>query len=95
MTAPPRLYRIGVAVLALLAFASEPAMAQRQHGSTPTDVSAQARPARRAPARIEVRPLRGPNPLHRECVPVFTERWIPQWGGYVLYAGQRCWWSRQ
>ncbi|MBX6425740.1 MAG: hypothetical protein IRZ09_07450 [Variibacter sp.] len=56
------------------------------------DLSSQARrERRRAPTRIEVRPLRGP--LHRACVPVFEERWIPQWGGRVLYASQRCWWT--
>jgi hypothetical protein len=58
-----------------------------------TDVSAQERrERRRAPIRIEVRPLRGP--VYRECVPVFEERLIPQWGGRVLYASQRCWWTR-
>jgi hypothetical protein len=55
-----------------------------------TDVSAQTRRAQRP--RIRVYPL--PGPLRRECVPVFQERWIPQWGGWVLYAGQRCWWTR-
>jgi hypothetical protein len=59
----------------------------------PADVSSQDRPiVRRARTRIEVRPARGP--LHRECEPVFQERWIPQWGGRVLYASQRCWWAR-
>jgi len=60
-------------------------------------LSAQSRitRTRRAPTRIEVRPLSGPNPLHRECVPVFTERWIPQWGGRVLYASQHCWWTQR
>ncbi len=57
------------------------------------DLSAQTRqPQRRARTRIEVRPLRGP--LRRDCVPVFEERWIPQWGGRVLYAGQDCHWTR-
>ena len=42
--------------------------------------------------RIRVTPL--PGPLRRECVAVFEERWIPQWGGFVLYPGQRCWWTR-
>jgi hypothetical protein len=42
--------------------------------------------------RIRVTPL--PGPLRRECVAVFEERWIPQWGGLVLYPGQRCWWTR-
>ena len=50
------------------------------------------REVRRASTRITVRPERGP--LRRECVPVFEERWIPQWGGSVLYAGQNCWWTR-
>jgi hypothetical protein len=89
------------ALLALLA--GQAAQARAPQPATETAarpasaLSAQARAARprRAPTRIEVRPLYGPNPLHRECVPVFTERWIPQWGGRVLYASQRCWWSRQ
>jgi hypothetical protein len=55
-----------------------------------TELSAQTRTAERP--RIRVYPL--PGPLRRECVPVFQERWIPQWGGWVLYAGQRCWWTR-
>jgi hypothetical protein len=42
--------------------------------------------------RIRITPL--PTPLRRECVAVFEERWIPQWGGLVLYPGQRCWWTR-
>jgi hypothetical protein len=59
-----------------------------------SDVSAQSRrhQARRARTRIEVRPLRGP--LRRDCTAVFQERWIPQWGGRVLYAGQDCHWTR-
>ncbi len=48
---------------------------------------------RRAPVRIRVTPLTGP--LQRECVPVFEERFIPQWGGAVLYASQRCRWVRE
>lgn len=63
----------------------------------------------RARTRIEVRPLRrpfGPGVIsgpyetpslrgyHRECVPVFEERNIPEWGGGVLYASQRCEWVR-
>ena len=60
---------------------------------TATDMSGQTRrETRRARTRIEVRPLRGP--LRRDCVPVFQERWIPQWGGSVLYAGQECHWTR-
>jgi hypothetical protein len=62
-------------------------------GASAADISAQARlSARRARTRIEIHPL--PGPLRRECVPVFQERWIPQWGGWVLYSGQRCWWTR-
>ncbi len=57
-----------------------------------SDLSAQERIVRRRPPRIEIRPL--PGPLRRECVAVFQERWIPQWGGYVLYPGQQCWWTR-
>jgi hypothetical protein len=71
--------------------------AQQGQGATsaagPTDLSAQTRaPARRARTRIEIYPL--PGPLRRECVAAFQERWIPQWGGWVLYPGQRCWWTR-
>jgi hypothetical protein len=59
----------------------------------PSDVSAQSRAVpRRARTRIEIHPL--PGPLRRDCVAVFQERWIPQWGGWVLYPGQRCWWTR-
>jgi hypothetical protein len=54
-----------------------------------TDLSSQSRAER---PRIRVTPL--PRPLRRECVAVFQERWIPQWGGLVLYPGQRCWWTR-
>jgi hypothetical protein len=54
-----------------------------------TDLSSQARAER---PRIRITPL--PGPLRRECVAVFEERWIPQWGGLVLYPGQRCWWTR-
>jgi hypothetical protein len=46
----------------------------------------------RAPTRIEIYGSRAP--LHRDCRAVFDERWIPAWGGRVLYAGQDCWWSR-
>ena len=59
------------------------------------DVSSQTRREfRRARTRIEVRPLYRSGPVRRECVPVFQERWIPQWGGLVLYASQSCWWTR-
>jgi hypothetical protein len=71
--------------------AAKPADAQRREAAS--DVSAQARhQAQRARTRIEVRPLRGP--LRRDCTAVFQERWIPQWGGRVLYAGQDCHWTR-
>jgi hypothetical protein len=53
------------------------------------ELSAQRRAER---PRIRITPL--PSPLRRECVAVFVERWIPQWGGLVLYPGQRCWWTR-
>jgi hypothetical protein len=65
-----------------------------------SEVSAQERRVRRrAPTRIEVRPLRrAPERLYpdsyRECVPVMVERWIPQWGGRVIHASQSCWWTR-
>lgn len=65
-----------------------------------TDVSAQARRAlrrprtrivvRRAATRVDVYPY--PSQVRRDCVPVFRERWIPQWGGLVLNAGQSCRW---
>jgi hypothetical protein len=58
-----------------------------------TELSAQARRNTRR-ARITVRPTRGVGPLRRQCVPVFEERLIPQWGGRVLYASQRCYWTR-
>jgi hypothetical protein len=47
---------------------------------------------RRAPVRIQIYGDRAP--LHRDCRAVFDERWIPEWGGRVLYAGQDCWWAR-
>jgi hypothetical protein len=69
------------------------AEAERLQTTTPTasaiELSSQARAER---PRIRVTPL--PGPLRRECVAVFEERWIPQWGGFVLYPGQRCWWTR-
>jgi hypothetical protein len=59
------------------------------HGLLPaTELSSQ----RAERPRIRVTPL--PGPLRRECVAVFEERWITQWGGLVLYPGQRCWWTR-
>ena len=83
--------------------AAEAAPASQKHAKAQTvmtDVSAQTRRVRRrAPTRIEVRPLRrAPERLYpdsyRECVPVMVERWIPQWGGRVIHASQRCWWTR-
>jgi hypothetical protein len=56
---------------------------------TAIELSAQQRAER---PRIRITPL--PGPLRRECVAVFEQRWIPQWGGLVLYPGQRCWWTR-
>jgi hypothetical protein len=90
---------VGVAV-AMAVVATAPASAaprqQEREMRSADAVSAQARrQERRAPTRIEVHPLRRGEPLHRECVPVVTERWIPQWGGRVLYASQRCHWVRQ
>lgn len=64
----------------------------------PTDLSAQNRRQARRPrarTRITVRPLpRDLSDYRRLCEPVFEERWIPQWGGSVLYASQRCRWVR-
>jgi hypothetical protein len=83
---------------AVVAFKSAPAAASMRSveetsaGSGALAVSAQSRPASRPRTRIEVRPL--PGPLRRECVAVFRERWIPQWGGWVVNPGQRCWWTR-
>jgi hypothetical protein len=88
--------------LAAAAAGIEPAMAAR-----PSDLSAQERrtvrrSARRSSTRIIVRPAApGVRPLEahptlhgmrRDCVPTFRERYIPQWGGLVLSASQRCWW---
>jgi hypothetical protein len=62
------------------------------------EVSAQ----RRRRPRITVRPLRPREPYgrdlsnwKRDCVPIFVERNIPQWGGRVIYASQRCRWVRE
>jgi hypothetical protein len=94
-----RLTGFGVATAAALvvlnASGANAEPASRAARATGSDISAQAREPQRARTRIRVRPLRraAPEPLHRECVPVFTERWIPQWGGRVLYAGQQCWWA--
>jgi hypothetical protein len=82
-----------VIVVSLIATAClwAPALAAEPAGSalpSATELSAQ----RAERPRIRVTPL--PGPLRRECVAVFEERWIPQWGGLVLYPGQRCWWTR-
>ena len=82
---------LGVGVL--ISLPANAASLSPKPGAAATDVSSQERaPLRRARTRIEVYPL--PGPLRRECVAVFTERYIPQWGGLVLYPGQRCWWTR-
>ncbi len=75
-------------------FALAPAADAAEQGARSSDLSAQQRRpyARRAPTRIEVYPLRGP--LRRECVAVYTERYVPAWGQTVIYPGQRCWWTR-
>jgi hypothetical protein len=84
-----------IAALGLGAPAAAADSAGRLQGSalsasaTSIELSSQARAQR---PRIRVTPL--PGPLRRECVAVFEERWIPQWGGLVLYPGQRCWWTR-
>jgi hypothetical protein len=60
-----------------------------------SDVSAQTQRRTRRPTRITVRPRVAPSyvgDFRRDCRPVFEERWIPQWGGRVLYAGQSCRW---
>lgn len=59
------------------------------HERTDVSVSAQTR---RRPTRLRVTPL--PGPVRRVCEPIFRERYIPQWGGWVLNAGQRCEWIR-
>lgn len=94
-----RLFPLGVSALAgALLLVPPPAHAagRTAAGKTATDLSGQARRGEaRARTRIEVRPLRRAGaPLRRECVPVFEERLIPQWGGRVLYASQQCWWTR-
>src|SRR4051812_9143632 len=90
----------GIAIIAALSGVAPVPAAARPNASVlgqpgPTDISAQDRTARRrAPTRIEVYPLRRPSRLQRECVAVYQERWIPQWGGLVLRPGQECWWVR-
>ena len=79
---------------ATVGFALSAAVADAQPSPgarAPRDVSAQERTAaRRPPVRIDI--YRGGTRAVRECGPVFEERWIPQWGGRVLYAGQSCRW---
>ena len=71
--------------------------AEQARVESSADLSAQTRrDGRRRPPRITVRPAeRDLSNYKRACVPVFEERWIPQWGGYVLYASQRCRWVRE
>jgi hypothetical protein len=78
----------GIAIWASAAAADTREQAPVMHASA-IDLSSQMRAER---PRIRITPL--PGPLRRECVAVFEERWIPQWGGFVLYPGQRCWWTR-
>ena len=75
-----------------LALSAPAALAQTSSGvRTNPDTSAQSRAAvRRPPVRVDV--YRNRTAMVRECGPVFEERWIPQWGGRVLYAGQSCRW---
>jgi hypothetical protein len=84
--------RIIIIIIAISAVAgltcSSPAPVMAEPGIS-QDATAQSQRPR---TRLRVTPL--PGPLRRECVPVFRERWIPQWGGWVLNAGQRCWWTR-
>lgn len=84
----------GSVLAAACVFAMSPPVALAQVASgarTSGDNSAQRRDTgRRPPVRIDV--YRNRVPMVRECAPVFEERWIPQWGGKVLYAGQSCRW---
>jgi hypothetical protein len=90
--------RLGLAlsIAVLLAALPEAASAQSYRDRDASlRSSPRARRTVRPPTRIEVRPLYyPPGKLQRDCVPVFEERLIPQWGGSVLYASQRCWWTR-
>ncbi|HEX2216970.1 MAG TPA: hypothetical protein VHG27_09825, partial [Xanthobacteraceae bacterium] len=73
-------------------------------GAHDAEISSQDRRRIRRAPRITVRPVRPAlsppgygtgadlSNWKRDCVPVFEERWIPQWGGRVLYANQRCRW---
>jgi len=82
---------------------AEPAGASGAEAGLSAFSAQERRSARRTPARprITVRPVRPGLPPDRDlsryrrlCEPVFEERWIPQWGGNVLYAGERCRWVR-
>ncbi len=89
----------GAGLLALAAAAAAAASAAEPGMTTAvTAFSAQSRRQNRRPAsrpRITVRPReRDLSDFRRVCEPVFEERWIPQWGGSVLYASQRCRWVR-
>jgi len=80
---------VGAAAISF-ALSASVALAQAPPGAA-RDLSAQERAAaRRPPVRIDV--YRNRRPMVRACAPVFEERWIPQWGGRVLYAGQSCRW---
>jgi hypothetical protein len=86
-----RNWAVGVSFAAAsvgFALSAPAAQAQARPGA---EVSAQERTAaRRPPVRIDIYGNRAR--AVRECAPVFEERWIPQWGGRVLYAGQSCRW---
>jgi hypothetical protein len=77
---------------AALAASGSSAWAQGAGGMRPDrDLAASERVVtRRAPVRIDIYGNRVR--MVRVCEPVFEERWIPQWGGNVLYAGQSCRW---
>jgi hypothetical protein len=87
----------GVGMLALASLSQPAALAgERDAAASVAEFSAQSQPRARRP-RITVRPAERERDLsnyRRECEPVFEERWIPQWGGRVLYASQRCRWVR-
>jgi hypothetical protein len=92
--------------LAAAAAGIESARAARPSDLSAQESRTQSRTVRRAarrsstriivrPAAPGVRPLEAHPTLHgmrRDCVPTFRERYIPQWGGLVLSASQRCWW---
>jgi hypothetical protein len=106
---PMRGAMIVVAAAFGIAWMSAPAVAQELPGvhAGAVELSAQSRRNGRRPPRITVRPERPAlsppgygtdedlSAWKRDCVPVFEERWIPQWGGRVLYASQRCRWVRE